>query len=870
MQHKVIVGWQQGPVAGTVEVFHARLTGTRILGGRGSTGGSDFCFSSTGSCRLELAFDAPELGPGPESPRVTLRTRENPFSFFLRDVNRRFPIFIPHYRVAVTEAGDARSCAQVETAIRKRGLQTKLQQIECAPEETYEAAAAHTRNLHCPTWLGLSRDIRIFEVGVERDAGRWFYVQPRFHGYPAGLPETKEQPVQYNFFLGRGIGVVRNITRRLEDGVLPILHIAAVDEDVTYDCIAFASLERSPLTAATLRGTHFLVADGYGHGHMFTPEQQKQREGLLPREMERQEETVLWARTVAVNNSAAPRYAWFRTLAPLAGWSYDGATGFASWSEGRVLSISRLNGKPLPQDELAILLQPGEKAVFEFILPHRPVSRKRAARLARQSFDRRHAECRAFWQAKLDAAATWRLPEKRIDEMVRAGLLHLDLVTYGLEPKGTLAACIGVYCPIGSESSPIIQFMDSMGLHDAARRSLMYFMDKQHDDGFIQNFGNYMLETGAALWSIGEHWRLTRDDAWIRSIKAKLIKSCDYMLAWRGRNMREDLRGRGYGMLEGKVADPADLFHIFMLNGYAYLGLIRVAEMLAKLDPAESRRLSREADSLKLDIRAAFFDGMASAPVVPLSDGTWCPTVAPWAEAVGPVCLYAERGRWFTHGAFLGRDSMLGPIYLLLQEVIDPREAAADMLVNASAELYHQRNAAFSQPYYSPHLLVHAMRGEVKPFLKGYYNTFSALADRQTYTFWEHTYHVSPHKTHEESWFLMQTKAMLWREEGGALRLLPAVPRAWLEDGKKIELDNIATYFGRASLRVESRLKRDGTIRATVECPSARRPQVVELRLPHPQGRKPTAATGGRYDAHSETVRIENFRGKAAVTLRFR
>jgi hypothetical protein len=869
MKSIVIVAWKRGTGAGAVDVAHGRLVGTRVLSGAGRVSGASFAFPGTGPCRLEVTLDSPKLGPGPESLRVTLRTKDNPFSFFVRDVNRQFPVFIPAYGVAVTAAGDRRSYAQIEAAIRKRGLRSKLQQIEHEPEESGEQASAHTRDQHCPTWLGLSRDMRIFEVGVEREGGRWFYVQSRYHGHAAGLSEFKGDPVQYNFFLGRGIGVVRDITRRLEDGVLPILHMAAVDEDVRYDCTTFVTLERSPLTAKTLRGTHFLVADGYGGGCMFTPDQQKQREALLPREMNPPEETVLWSRTVAVNQSAAPRYAWFRTCGPLAGWTCDSGAGFSSWSADRVFCISRLNGVPLPQDEMAVLLQPGESATFEFIVPHGPVSRRRAVRLAAQSFDRRHAECRAFWQAKLAIGARLRLPEARLDEMVQAGLLHLDLVMYGREPKGTLAPSVGRYCPIGSESAPIIQFLDAMGWHDVARRALMYFMDKQHEDGFIQNFGKYMLETGPVLWSIGEHWRLTGDDAWVKAIQGKLIKSCDYLIAWRQRNLREEFRGRGYGMLDGKVADPEDPFHIFMLNGYAYLGLVRVAEMLAKLDPDESRRIGGEAEALKADIRVAFFEGLAKAPVVPLGDGTWCPTVAPWAEAIGPVCLYVEKGQWFTHGTFMGRDSLLGPIYLVLQEVIGLREPAADRLLAYGAELYHQRNAAFSQPYYSPHLSLHALRGEVKPFLKGYYASLSALADRQTYTFWEHTFQVSPHKTHEVAWFLMQTRVMLWQEAGDTLTLLPTVPRAWLEDGKKIALENIATVFGPASLRVESRVKADGTIRAVIECRSTRRPATVELRVPHPRGRKAVGVTGGIYDAKRETVRITGFCGRAAVTLRY-
>ncbi len=89
-----------------------------------------------------------------------------------------------------------------------------------------------------------------------------------------------------------------------------------------------------------------------------------------------------------------------------------------------------------------------------------------------------------------------------------------------------------------------------------------------------------------------------------------------------------------------------------------------------------------------------------------------------------------------------------------------------------------------------------AKLGMVKPFLKTYYNTFSALADRETYTFWEHLYHASPHKTHEEAWFLMETRWMLYMEDGSTLRLLNTIPREWMEDGKTIELNDVQSYFG--------------------------------------------------------------------------
>jgi len=410
--------------------------------------------------------------------------------------------------------------------------------------------------------------------------------------------------------------------------------------------------------------------------------------------------------------------------------------------------------------------------------------------------------------------------------------------------------------------------MDSMGWHSLARRALSYFLDKQHDNGFMQNFGGYMLETGAALWSMGEHYRYTRDQAWVRAIAPKLIKACQYLEDWRRRNQREDLRGKGYGMQEGKTADPEDPFRSFMLNGYTYLGFQRVGEMLAGIDPPQSAKWSREAAEMKRDIRTALFEALGRSPVAPLGNGAWCPTAPPWVDYRGPLTLYAEGGEWFTHGAMVSRDSLLGPIYLIFQEVVDPHEPAAEILLNFHNDLMTARNAAFSQPYYSRHPVIHLRRGEVKPFLAAYYNQMAALADRETYTFQEHYFGASPHKIHEEAWFLMDTRWMLYMERGTSLELLTGIPRSWLENGRRIELDRVASYFGRLSLRVESKLDQDRIV-AAIACPGERRPATVEIRLPHPAGARAVWVEGGAYDPRSERVRIANFSGEARVEVGF-
>ncbi len=875
--HSVAILIKNGPAHGQIEVTHGVCRTLSLAQGHGECHGAAFDATAEGPCRIEAALDETHVALGSGATIVTVRRTNAPsFSFNVRDVNSATPICIPAYGVAVVPSNDPRSYAEVEADIHQRGMITVLQQIESEPEETREAAAQQTRALKGPTWLGLSRDMRIFSVAY--NAKSVFELTPRYPGLPLKLPENGDKPVTYSCPVGRGTACVEKVTRRLDEGCLPILHAEAIDNNVLYRVTLFVTLEKHGLSESTVEGTHFRVADAYSAGYMLTPAQQQAFDALKDAEVNRDEEPVLCMRVQAINRDRVPRHAW--AAAPWQGelspaWigeeppHFDGATGFSTYpTSARVFCVSRFNGAPMPQAEMAVLLPPDGVFTADFMLPHQPISSERAGALADFNFDQRLQECRAYWRAKLAAGGKIDVPDPVITEMMQAGLLHLDLVAYGKEPQGTLMPAIGVYCAIGSESSPIIQFFDSMGWHDVAERAIGYFLEKQHEDGFIQNFNGYMLETGPALWTMGEHYRYTRNESWVAKIAPQLIKACEFMLAWRQRNMLPELRGRGYGLQDGRVADPLIPLHYFMLNGYAYLGMSRVAEMLAQLDPQESARWAREAAAFKLDIVAALADAMARAPVIPIGDGTWVPPAPAWAEGTGPLTFLAEPGHTWTHGTFVAHDSLTGPLYLTFQEVLDPGDPVTALLQQAFAEVMAVRNVGTSQPFYSRHDYVHLRRGEVKAFLKTYFNGFTGLADRETYSFWEHYFHASPHKTHEEAWFLMQTRWMLWLEEGATLRLLAGIPRAWLKDGQHIAVEQVATYFGALTMQVHSHVA-VGTIEAQVALEGHRPPAAIVIRLPHPDGLKAVSVSGGVYDPATETVRIEPFNGHAEVTLRF-
>ena len=343
---EISIEWRKGGPEGRILVTDGSIYEIKTARGQGTVHGKEFTSSGASSFRLDVAVKGSGKRYGAGSTVITVDTRTNPFSFFLRDVDTKYPIFISEYGVIVSDSSDRRTYQEIEAAIRSQGKLSRLQRIESEAEESFEVAARETKALRGPTWLGLSRDFRIFEINQRLDT-----VQPRFADSQVTLPETEGHPVTYEFLMGRGWGPVEKISRRLDEGALPILQGTLLDDDIHYRLTMFVSLEWSELSGQTLRGTHFLVADGHSHGHRFTQEQEQQFGSLLPEELNRAEETVLYARVEALNTASVPRYAWFRNIVPTAEqapkWHFDEENGFGIYESGRIFSVSKLEGQPL-------------------------------------------------------------------------------------------------------------------------------------------------------------------------------------------------------------------------------------------------------------------------------------------------------------------------------------------------------------------------------------------------------------------------------------------------------------------------------------------------------------------------------------------
>jgi hypothetical protein len=141
------------------------------------------------------------------------------------------------------------------------------------------------------------------------------------------------------------------------------------------------------------------------------------------------------------------------------------------------------------------------------------------------------------------------------------------------------------------------------------------------------------------------------------------------------------------------------------------------------------------------------------------------------------------------------------------------------------------------QPHYTRTTDIHALRDDVKAFIRSYFNTFPLLLNRENLCYWEHFNNGGAwNKTHESAWFLQMTRTMMITERDDELWLAPFVTRNWFEDGKTLGIRNAPTRFGKMSYTIQSSVN-TGHIDAVIDPPDRNAPSIIMLRVRHPQNK---------------------------------
>ncbi|GMU24029.1 MAG: hypothetical protein AMXMBFR13_41060 [Phycisphaerae bacterium] len=833
-----------------LEVYNGSLIGTRPI---------------EGGIEADLLMAVDALDGRHDRTVVTVRAKRRAFSFAADEVARGERILVDDLGALVTRGGDEITLEGYRKALKEFPGRRIYDRVSDEPEQTLQRAwndMPLKRPLYFVHCLPGNRNaMHQLPNGDIRITARsqWFAVQP------------SEKDTHRKLWDGNTITYVFGLPsdelrggRELREGYLPLLRTWWQDGPVYYEQstvldrlegeVADVGLDDPTVLLMKLRMVNTSAAQ-HGEARLFLQTQKAGGEKLY---LEDDRVMAEW------QNQPRVRYL-VRT----------GNRGTASNEEHGVRWV--------------IGLEPGDAHELFFAIPSVTPSEPQVDHLRRLDFQERVNRACAFWKEKTEQGTQIDTPEPWLNGFYRAHLRHLLANCYKETGSDRLHAHVGTfyYGVYPDESAMMISDLDRRGYHEEARRCLASFLKYQGTVQMPGNFksteglfygsgghdtGGYNKSHGWVLWLMAEHWKYTRDRAWMEQAAPKLVKACDWVTRERQATMKTAADGSRpieYGFLpSGSLEDVTDYWYWMVTNVCTVWGFDALATALADYGHAEAARVHADAKAFHDDVMRAVEESRVRAPVVKLRDGTYVPKY--------PSELYA-RGR--THGWL--RETLEGSIHLLITEMIAPGAPEARWILDDFEDnLYISKDYGYDIPAFDSFWfsrggfsmqanllggpLPYLYRDDVKHFLRAYFNSFASAFYPEIRMCNEHSlpelgYPAGDHyKSSDEAQSTYWLRLMFVNERGQDLYLGQAVPRYWLADGKHVTIERAASHFGPLSLRIHSAAGK-GEIKATVSPPERNRPRSMYVRLRHPEGKPMKRVTvNGRnwdkFDAQKEWV----------------
>lgn len=439
------------------------------------------------------------------------------------------------------------------------------------------------------------------------------------------------------------------------------------------------------------------------------------------------------------------------------------------------------------------------------------------------------------------------------------------------------------------------------GDYTDGRGSLEWATSMRHDMAYSHD--GSCSSTGRMLFGMVDHYFLTGDKAWFARHRARLQAAADWIIRQRTLYMkdianRRDLQVAGL-MPPYHLSDyalPASDRHWFYCdNAFSLQGLQRLADALAEFDPEAARKYAAEAEAFRQDIRRAVDREAVLSPVRRGWNGLGHGFLAQVAYAKGLTSPELDAPQYWDLDLFVGALPLAEPFAAL--EPNDPRmidtidtmeELAAPVATVREFEQSRKKRglstddawfwrSLVSLPKCSHNANVYLLQDDVPNFLRFWANSYASMVGANG-KLWEH-WHLGSYANCDgpdngtAGWFLENFRNLLVMEEGQSLWIARATPRAWLEQGKKIEVQNAPTYFGVVAYEIVSDVEH-GRIAAEVEIPTRNPPKTIRLRLRHPKAAPIKAVTVNSkpwtaFDSRKETIELTGLSGKAAVVASY-
>jgi hypothetical protein len=811
---------------------------------------------------------------------VTVRSEEHSFSFLVDDVLAGEPVYVRDLGVIVSRADAGVRLAAFEADWEKGHEKTLYQCVQELSEQTWGQAWADMPAKHRFYFvLGCEGGRQKFGVEPNGDVFLGENFIRRVPGKDTARLGWEGKELRYGF----GFPEVEAGDRSIVDGYLPVIRTTWTDGGLCYEQEAYATWLWGDILTDRMAGDDPVVA--MVRVRVTNLGEKPDTASLFLTatvDQEASEQLVAKEDLVFAERDTSDRLRYLLDT--------NGAGTLASREEG------------LAYD----LLLPGQGSHMLFLkIPFIELTEAdELSRLRSFSYEEERERVVAFWQRRIAEGAQIETPNETLNNFYRTHLMHM-LVVNDREPGSdrNVARCGGFhYGSFPDEGCMVISDLDRRGYTKEAERCLDLYVHYQgtaplpgnfrREDGVFYGSGGYEVagynrNQGWVLWCLAEHYRYTRDRAWLERVAPALIKGCDWVALERQATMRlkkDGSRPIDYGFLPtGSLEDVTDYWTWLSVNAYAYLGFSSAAEVLMEIGHPEATRLQKGAEAYGQDLREGFFEACIRSPVVRLRDSTWVPHFPPRQQ---------RRGRDF---GWL-REVLEGAAHLVYCGLIAPDEPAAHWIVEDYednlflSDQYGYSTVDFEQQWFSwggfsmqPNLLIFPLlylaRDEPKHYLRSYFNPFAATFYPDTMMLTEHPLPtlsdwLGDHfKSSDEALSTFWLRLMLLAEYGDELFVGQAIPRAWFEDGRTMRVERALTHFGEVSLAIASHAA-TGTIVVELDPPRRSPPHRIKLRVRHPEGKsirsvwmngKPHSA----YDVEREVIFLENWVEPVEVRVKY-
>jgi hypothetical protein len=815
--------------------------------------------------RVKVRYSKPDFW---KADRTVLRLRlpSGAFGLAVDDVLANEYVYVKDYGFFATRGGAKLGLAEYKQQIANR--RTIMEEVRQMPDQTREQAMEKTRAvIHNrepgPTLLSLPGENHKFVIqrdGVMR----------------ATLPDSEFPPKYYLDVAPKfGSGEVAAYSRSLRGGWLPIQEISWRDGGKVYRQLTFVAP---------------FGRDGMPEGNPWM-----NRRPLFVAEMilenpeeKEADETLALALTGRLDGGRALEVRQTpQGIVVIDGERMLALVGVPNSSPLRAVIVGTtlvLRGE-LPASSRAgcTLFIPGWNARLED-----------AASMADEDGLLRETE--SYWRGIMSKATQIDIPDAFLKNLIMASQVHCLMASRNEENGSRIAPWVGAtdYPPLDSEAHAVIEGLDLFGHHDYARRALDFFIHNYNPRGYLSR-GYTLIGTGWHLLTVAEHFGLTGDSAWFNQIAPKIAGVCQWVTDQREKTKSLTPGGAKvpeYGLMPpGVVADWEAYGYMFAGSGFFYVGLHEAALALASIGYPGAQEFLNNADDFRSEILRAYHRVQSQAPVLPLRDGTWVPGYPMQVSYPGLITdFFPDDTMYLTR---LYDSEAAGANHLVPQGVLDAKSRETEWMMNHMEDVqflipppvdpsnrpqeallrdwFDLGGYGTMQAAYCANMEIDALRDDVKPFIRSYFNAMAGTVNIENLSFSENTYSFSSmNKTHTTGEFLRRTRFMFVNDEGDGLRLAPFLTSNWMKDGMTVGVTHAPTKFGDVSYRIESHVGQ-GFITARIEPPARRSPAELVIRLRHPDGaqmRKVTVdgVAHEDFDADKEIVGIKHW--NRAITIR--